>query len=109
MSVKYLKQLSDAEKLEFLRIVTPEAQEPVHVTNTGFGYIFIKVQAPIFVDDEKIFVDDSYEMTDYKIEPYEWSGNIQNEIIKYRQAMYNRFGEQYALDYLFETADEDEQ
>ena len=107
MSTKYLEKLTDQEKLEMLRLVTPEAQEPAETSSNNFGYIVIKVQAPIVADDEKFLVDDVYEMTDYTIEPCEWGGNIHDEIIEYRKAMYNRFGEQYALDYLFDAADKE--
>lgn len=45
-----------------------------------------------------IIIDDDYEITDYDVKVYHHSGNCTSD---YRKWMYNKFGDEYARDYLF--------
>ena len=45
-----------------------------------------------------IIIDDDYEITDYDVKVYHHSGNCTPD---YRKWMYNKFGDEYARDYLF--------
>ena len=46
-----------------------------------------------------IILDDDYEITDYNVIVYHHSGNCTQE---YRKWMYNKFGNEYAKDFLFD-------
>ena len=45
-----------------------------------------------------LIIDDDYEITDYDVKVYHHSGNC---TLDYRKWMYNKFGDEYARDYLF--------
>lgn len=45
-----------------------------------------------------IILDDDYEIDDYNVKVYHHSGNV---IDIYRKYMYDKFGNEYAKDYLF--------
>ena len=45
-----------------------------------------------------LIIDDDYEITDYDVKVYHHSGNCTSD---YRKWMYNKFGDEYARDYLF--------
>lgn len=48
--------------------------------------------------DATVIIDDDYEITDYDVTVYHHSGNCTPD---YRKWMYNKFGDEYAKDYLF--------
>ena len=45
-----------------------------------------------------LIIDDDYEITDYDVKVYHHSGNC---TLDYGKWMYNKFGDEYARDYLF--------
>lgn len=49
--------------------------------------------------DATLIIDDDYEITDYDVVVYHHSGDCTSI---YRKWMYERFGEEYARDYLFQ-------
>ena len=106
MSVKYVNRLDEDQLLEAIRLIAPNATK-LSVTSRGDTCIMVEVESPIIVDGEEQTVYDTYDMTDYDFAPYDWSGNIYDEVIAYRHKMHDEFGfgEQYALDYLFDSAD----
>ena len=63
------------------------------------------VEIPEFEEDRlkedanaTLIIDDDYEITDYNVKVYHHSGNC---TLDYRKWMYNKFGDEYARDYLF--------
>lgn len=63
------------------------------------------VEIPEFEEDRlkedanaTLIIDDDYEITDYDVKVYHHSGNCTPD---YRKWMYNKFGDKYARDYLF--------
>lgn len=63
------------------------------------------VEIPEFEEDRlkedanaTLIIDDDYEITDYDVKVYHHSGNC---TLDYRKWMYNKFGDEYARDYLF--------
>ena len=102
MTTKYLKNLSEDDILQMIRYVTPEAKD-LSVESKDVNRFYVTVKAPIVAESGMEFADDFYSITDYNIEPYDWSGDIYDENIEYRKAMHKRFGNEYALDFLFGT------
>lgn len=47
-----------------------------------------------------VIIDDDYEITDYDVKVYFHSGDCTPD---YRKWMYNKFGDEYARDYLFDN------
>lgn len=47
-----------------------------------------------------IILDDDYELTDFDVKVYHHSGDCTSE---YRKYMYEKFGDEYARDYLFNS------
>ena len=45
-----------------------------------------------------LIIDDDYEITDYNVKEFHHSGDCTPD---YRKWMYNKFGDEYARDYLF--------
>ena len=69
------------------------------------GYVEIpEFEEEILKEDPNatLIIDDDYEITDYDVKVYHHSGNCAPY---YRKWMYNKFGDEYARDYLF-NADE---
>ena len=106
--MKYANRLTDEELREVygLFIDSDGKINELNITRDEYsigleGY----VEIPEFEKDRlkedanaTLIIDDDYEITDYDVKVYHHSGNC---MLDYRKWMYNKFGDEYARDYLF--------
>ncbi len=106
--MKYANRLTDEELREVygLFINSDGKINELNITRDEYsigleGY----VEIPEFEKDRlkedanaTLITDDDYEITDYDVKVYHHSGNC---TLDYRKWMYNKFGDEYARDYLF--------
>lgn len=106
--MKYANRLTDEELREVygLFIDSDGKINELNITRDEYsigleGY----VEIPEFKKDRlkedanaTLIIDDDYEITDYDVKVYHHSGNC---TLDYRKWMYNKFGDEYARDYLF--------
>ena len=106
--MKYANRLTDEELREVygLFIDSDGKINELNITRDEYsigleGY----VEIPEFEIDRlkedanaTLIIDDDYEITDYDVKVYHHSGNC---TLDYRKWMYNKFGDEYARDYLF--------
>lgn len=106
--MKYANRLTDEELREVygLFIDSDGKINELNITRDEYsigleGY----VEIPEFEKDRlkedanaTLIIDDDYEITDYDVKVYHHSGNC---TLGYRKWMYNKFGDEYARDYLF--------
>lgn len=106
--MKYANRLTDEELREVygLFIDSDGKIKELNITRDEYsigleGY----VEIPEFEKDRlkedanaTLIIDDDYEITDYDVKVYHHSGNC---TLDYRKWMYNKFGDEYARDYLF--------
>jgi hypothetical protein len=106
--MKYANRLTDEELREVygLFIDSDGKINELNITRDEYsigleGY----VEIPEFEKDRSkedanatLIIDDDYEITDYDVKVYHHSGNC---TLDYRKWMYNKFGDEYARDYLF--------
>ena len=106
--MKYANRLTDEELREVygLFIDSDGKINELNITRDEYsigleGY----VEIPEFEKDRlkedanaTLIIDDDYEITDYDVKVYHHSGNCTSD---YRKWMYNKFGDEYARDYLF--------
>lgn len=106
--MKYANRLTDEELREVygLFIDSDGKINELNITRDEYsigleGY----VEIPEFEEDRlkedanaTLIIDDDYEITDYDVKVYHHSGNC---TLDYRKWMYNKFGDEYARDYLF--------
>ena len=106
--MKYANRLTDEELREVygLFIDSDGKINELNITRDEYsigleGY----VEIPEFEKDRlkedanaTLIIDDDYEITDYDVKVYHHSGNC---TLDYRKWMYNKFGDEYARDYLF--------
>ncbi len=106
--MKYANRLTDEELREVygLFIDSDGKINELNITRDEYsigleGY----VEIPEFEKDKlkedanaTLIIDDDYEITDYDVKVYHHSGNC---TLDYRKWMYNKFGDEYARDYLF--------
>ena len=106
--MKYANRLTDEELREVygLFIDSDGKINELNITRDEYsigleGY----VEIPEFEKDRlkedsnaTLIIDDDYEIRDYDVKVYHHSGNC---TLDYRKWMYNKFGDEYARDYLF--------
>lgn len=106
--MKYANRLTDEELREVygLFIDSDGKIKELNITRDEYsigleGY----VEIPEFEEERlkeaanaTLIIDDDYEITDYDVKVYHHSGNC---TLDYRKWMYNKFGDEYARDYLF--------
>ena len=106
--MKYANRLTDEELREVygLFIDSDGKINELNITRDEYsigleGY----VEIPEFEKDRlkedanaTLIIDDDYEITDYDVKVYHHSGNCTPD---YRKWRYNKFGDEYARDYLF--------
>ncbi len=106
--MKYANRLTDEELREVygLFIDSDGKINELNITRDEYsigleGY----VEIPEFEKDRlkedanaTLIIDDDYEITDYDVKVYHHLGNC---TLDYRKWMYNKFGDEYARDYLF--------
>lgn len=106
--MKYANRLTDEELREVygLFIDSDGKINELNITRDEYsigleGY----VEIPEFEEERlkeaanaTLVIDDDYEITDYDVKVYHHSGNC---TLDYRKWMYNKFGDEYARDYLF--------
>jgi hypothetical protein len=102
--MKYISRLSDEELTELYKMFMGECAEIVSLEITRFddsicldGYIKIPDDGE-GAEGGMIEVDDNYEITDYNVRVYCHSGSL---TIAFREYMYEKFGDEYAKDFLF--------
>lgn len=105
--MKYVNRLTnkDLEKIYKLFIEEDAIIDELNITKNNYSVIlegFIKVKEwkeDILKENPNatVIFDDDYELTDYDVKVYSHSGNVTK---LYRKYMYNKFGNQYAIDYL---------
>lgn len=106
--MKYANRLSDKELRELynLFIGSNAKVNELNITkdddSISFeGYIEIpEYDEEILKEDPNatLIIDDDYDITDYDVKVYHHSGYCTPE---YRKYMYEKFGDEYARDYLF--------
>lgn len=103
--MKYGNKLTDEELTELYKSLLGENDEFVDLSITRDDYsIGLEGHIKIPDDDEDaidgmIEIDEDYEITDYNIKAFHHSGNMTK---RFREYMYEKFGNEYAVDYLFE-------
>lgn len=106
--MKYVNRLTEAELFEIFKLcswdsVTYELEVVKGDDSIDlYGYIYIEDPED---PDETIKVQDNYELTDFNVRVYDHSGNPTYD---YRKWMYNKFGDEYAKDYLLGIEPEEE-
>ena len=106
--MKYANRLTDEELREVygLFIDSDGKINELNITRDEYsigleGYVEIpEFEKDRLKEDAKatLIIDDDYEITDYDVKVYHHSGNC---TLDYRKWMYNKFGDEYARDYLF--------
>lgn len=63
----------------------------------------VLVDAEVYLDedDEPHVLLDTYAVSDYDIESFDWGGDLSKVVKQWRRKMLNLFGIGYATDYLF--------
>lgn len=107
--MKYVNKLTNQEILEYYKnnLLEPEGKiKKSKITRTRAELeLYAIVEVPEFEEDLKLEqetteIEDLITFTDYNI----IEGRVQQEATKkYRKFMYEKFGKQYAEDYLFEN------
>ena len=106
--MKYTNRLTDEELREVYGLFI-DSDGKINELNITRGECSIGlegyVEIPEFEEERlkedsnaTIIIDDDYEITDYDVKVYHHSGNCTSD---YRKWMYNKFGDEYARDYLF--------
>lgn len=106
--MKYANQLTDSE-LKQLYIMFTDSDAKINELNITRDECSIgldgHVEIPEFEKERLeedpnaiIIIDDDYEITDYDVKVYHHSGNC---TLDYRRWMYDKFGDEYARDFLF--------
>ena len=99
--MKYANRLTDEELTEIFKLFMADDEEFVSVDIDRYDYEINLEGIVRFPDDdepgEMLEVEDSYELTDFNVKVYTHSGNVTK---RYREYMYNKFGEEYAKDFL---------
>lgn len=105
--MKYANQLTDKELKELYRIFTNTDAKIVDFTITKCndsialeGHIEIpEYEEEILKEDPNatLILDDDYEINDYNVSVFHHSGDCTSD---YRKWMYQKFGNDYARDYL---------
>lgn len=105
--MKYLDQLTDKEIKDYYKtkLLEPEAKiKEVKITRTRTELeLYAVVEVPEFEEDlkdenETTELEDLITLTDYEV----IEGRIQRKATKeYRKFMYEKYGKQYAEDFLF--------
>lgn len=105
--MKYVNRLSDEELKEIYKLFIEDDAiiNELNITRDNYsidleGYIEVKEWEEDILKENPnatVILDDDYELTDYYVKVYSHSGNVTK---LYRKYMYNKFGEQYAIDYL---------
>ena len=99
--MKYADKLTDTELKEVFQSFMAGDEEFVSLEITRFDNDISLEGVVKFQDDEMpdemIEVEDSYELTDFNVRVYSHSGDVTK---RYREYMYNKFGNEYAKDYL---------
>lgn len=106
--MKYANQLTDSE-LKQLYIMFTDSDAKINELNIKRDNHSIGLEGYIEIpeyEEERlkenpnavIILDDDYEINDYNVKVYHHSGNCTPD---YRRWMYNKFGDEYAKDHLF--------
>lgn len=106
--MKYANKLTDEELKELYQLFTDSDAKIKELNITRCdnsialeGYIEIpEYEEELLKEnpDATIVIDDDYEITDYDVTVFHHSGDCN---LDYRKWMYKRFGNEYAVDYLF--------
>lgn len=102
--MKYANKLTDEELTVLYKSFLTKEDEFVDLTITRDN-ISITLEGHIRIPDDEeetidgmIEIDEDYEITDYNIKAFHHSGNMTKP---FREFMYKKFGNEYAVDYLF--------
>ena len=104
--MKYLSNLTDAELTAIYKSFMISTDKFVDLTITRDensitleGHICIPEEDEEYADEDGYcLIDEDYEITDYDAKAYHHSGNMS---YKLREYLYEKFGVEYAKDYLF--------
>ena len=107
--IKYANRLTEDELRELYLLFTDEGAKinELHVIKDDYSIALEGcVEIPEYEKgilkenpNATIIMDDDYELDDYTVKVYHHSGNVTKE---YRKYMYEKFGDEYAKDYLFQ-------
>lgn len=107
--MKYANRLTDEELTELYSLFTdPDGKiNKLNITRDDrsiglCGIVEIPEYEKELLEEDPnatIFIDDDYDITDYDVAVYHHSGNCTSI---YRKWMYEKFGDEYAKDYLFQ-------
>lgn len=108
--MKWASQLTDEELKEIYKLFI-DADGKINELNIARddrsigleGYVEIpEFEEERLAEDSNavIIIDDDYELTDFDVKVYHHSGDCTSE---YRKYMYEKFGDEYARDYLFNS------
>ena len=106
--MKYANRLTEDEIFEIFKLCSGNSViqelEIVKGKSSIELYGYIQIEDPEN-PEETIEVQDDYELTDFNVRVYDHSGDPTYD---YRKWMYNKFGEEYAKDYLLGIEPEEE-
>lgn len=108
INMKYANRLTDKELREIYSLFT-DSDGKINELNITKDERSIALEGYVEIPeweeetlkenpDATVIIDDDYEITDYDVTVYHHSGNCTPD---YRKWMYNKFGDEYAKDYLF--------
>lgn len=107
MELKYVNQLSDEQLKEIYQLFLCEDERIVYLDISRYDdeiYLEGKIEIPESEEeylaenpDATIIVDNDYALSDYDVSIYHHSGNLTPV---YRKYMLEKFGTDYAVDYL---------
>lgn len=106
--MKYISKLTEDEIFEIFKLCSGDSV--IKELKVVKGEYSIDLYGRIYIEDsenpdETIEIQDDYELTDFNVRVYDHSGNPTYD---YRKWMYNKFGEEYAKDYLLGIESEEE-
>lgn len=104
--MKYLNKLTDDEIIELMQPYIKHGFRQVVSIDRFNDCIELYVEIEIEDDEYKdgtIILEDGYSLMDYDVRIYNYqNNNAKEDLKKYRKWLLNRFGNQYALDYLLD-------
>ena len=108
MSLKYANQLSDEQLKEIYQLFLNDGDKIVYLNISRYDdeiCLTGKIEIPEFEDEylkisphATLTVDNDYDLSDYNVKIYHHSGNLTP---LYRKYMFEKFGTDYALAFLF--------
>lgn len=105
--MKYINQLDDLELVELIKdYIWGEFKKVVEVRrdidNGCIDMILMSESEDDEAEDGTLILEDMYTLTDYDVKVWDFQLNESKRLRNdYRSKLFNKFGNEYAVDYLF--------